>query len=389
MTLPLSSRPLVASLAPIDDPLALERDWRAVESAPGVSFFQSWDWIGSLLEALPVAERPDILRLRAADRVVALALVGRTRGRRRKLIRVRGLHLNETGVPAFDGITMEHNDLVAADGFEQAAMAAAVNYLAHRSDWDELQVGGITTERFLAWQAAAGRAGLWSITRWKSPFHLVDLEAIRATGASYLDSLSPNTRYQVRRAAKAYATRGPLELELASSADQAQAWLARLVELHQIYWTARGKPGAFDTPFKRNFHEALVRRAWPRGTAEILRVATGSREVGYLYNFRKGHTAHNYQSGLVYEQDAKLKPGLVCHALAAQEALSRGICIYDLLMGDSQYKRSLSNASGTMVWGVLQKQRVLLRMESALRAMRDRWRAGPGDVAVDATRPPD
>ena len=47
----------------------------------------------------------------------------------------------------------------------------------------------------------------------------------------------------------------------AETADQADAFLDGLKNLHQRYWVGRGKPGAFAEPFFERFHRALIRRA--------------------------------------------------------------------------------------------------------------------------------
>ena len=82
---------------------ALERDWRLLEAVSRPSFFISWQWIGTLLDVLPPASRPDLLRGCADGETVALALLGANGSRRRGgLVRSRSLHLNETGDTRFD-----------------------------------------------------------------------------------------------------------------------------------------------------------------------------------------------------------------------------------------------------------------------------------------------
>jgi hypothetical protein len=49
---------------------ALEREWRALETTGRLSFFTSWQWIGTLLSALPDTDWPDLLRDCAGDRVL-------------------------------------------------------------------------------------------------------------------------------------------------------------------------------------------------------------------------------------------------------------------------------------------------------------------------------
>jgi CelD/BcsL family acetyltransferase involved in cellulose biosynthesis len=356
----------------VDELLSLEREWRAIETSDRVSFFQSWDWIGSLLESLPRIALPHVVRVYYGSRVIGVGLIGYGIERRRGVIRSRTLHLNETGVPAYDRVTLEHNGLATLEGFESIGVQAVIDEFARRGDWDEFHLRGLTVQSQGDWARAARAGQLWSSTRWEEPFYYIDLDQQR--GTTYLEGLSANTRYQIRRAIKMYASRGALTLRYSSSVNEAHDWLQRLIELHQTYWRGKGYPGAFETPFTRRFHATVIQRGWSRGTVELAKVSAGESVVGYLYNFRKGSTLYSYQTGFIYEDDPKLKPGLVCHALAAEEALQRGLSKYDLLMGGSQYKKSLANAVGSMVWQVAQKQRLLIGLENRLLSARKRWR---------------
>ena len=55
---------------------ALECEWRMLEAAGCPSFFTSWQWIGTLLDSVPPASQPKLLRGRAQGETVALALLG-------------------------------------------------------------------------------------------------------------------------------------------------------------------------------------------------------------------------------------------------------------------------------------------------------------------------
>lgn len=368
-----SSDDLAVEVAPAGDVAQLEAEWRRLEACGDVSFFQSWDWIGSLLESVPAAQRPLVLRVRSADATLALALLGHSVEQRYQLIRARTLHLNETGDAELDGLAIEHNGLVVAPGEGPRAAAAVLRALEARNDWDELRLGGLTSQCHAYWDAAARGSRLVALNRWEKDYYYIDLAKVRQT-ANYLAGLSANTRHQIRRAMKLYGERGPLELRRASDLDEARVWLDALVKVHQQYWRAQGLPGAFGSAFALRFHAALLQRAWPHGAVEVVRVTAGAQPVGYLYNFRKAGVLYNYQSGIAYEADARLKPGLICHALVAEDASARGLDRYDLLMGGGHYKRRLANGAGRMVWYAVQKRRLILRVENALRRASARWR---------------
>jgi hypothetical protein len=52
------TRPIVLSSGILPSLSVLEREWRSVEAAARPSFFTSWQWIGTLLAAVPKSSRP-------------------------------------------------------------------------------------------------------------------------------------------------------------------------------------------------------------------------------------------------------------------------------------------------------------------------------------------
>ena len=106
-----------------------------------------------------------------------------------------------------------------------------------------------------------------------------------------------------------------------------------------------------------------------------------AEEVGYLYNFRYRDRIYAYQSGLRYEEDPRLKPGLLCHALAIDRAAADPtLRIYDFLAGDSRFKRSFANAMEPLDSWVVAAPRPLIRLENTVKKMLNPKRAGNGSV---------
>lgn len=81
-----------------------------------------------------------------------------------------------------------------------------------------------------------------------------------------------------------------------------------------------------------------------------MRIAGPEGLIGVLLNFRHKKRVYAYQSGFHYSADNRLKPGLVCHVLAAQHAFNEGAQSYHFMAGESRYKRSLGNATERLVW---------------------------------------
>jgi len=326
----------------VEDFSDLGREWRELEQRAGGSFFQSWAWTGCLAE-----ERfsdPWLLSARRGDRVVALGLFNRSRGARLGL--GRAFCLGETGDPAWDSVFIEHNGL-----------------LVDRNEPDDL------AGRCWAALAAEGGRALWvlsgvpptlaamlpverKVRRLASrPAPYVDFSRLGDPARPLLDQLSANTRQQLRRSLRAWEKIGPLAFDIARAPAEAELFLERLKLLHQRYWIGRGKPGAFAEPKFERFHRALLSRASPGQSIDLIRVRAGERDVGYLFNFVHDGCVSAYQSGIDFGADAeRLRPGLVCHLLAIEHYRNAGMRIYDFLGGEARYKRSFANAETELVW---------------------------------------
>lgn len=350
------------------EPQRLGEAWRALQRRAACSFFQSWGWIGPWLEAAPARRQPLVLRVAHGQCTAGLALLGRGRRSRRPLAPVRTLLVSETGDADYDALTVEHNGFLVERGREREIIVRALRFLlAAAVPWDELVLGGAEDRVSRMYTEAAAAAGLSPRVCEAHPYFFVDLARLRGGERDYLATVpGPNTRHQVRRALRAYASRGTVALRVAATVTEALEYLARLRELHQRRWRARGQPGAFAHPRAWEFHERLVRAGLTRGEVQLVCVRAGRAPLGYLYNFVFDGVVYNYQGGFAYEDDARLKPGLVAHALTIGHNAALGHRRYDFLMGEQRYKRSLADGEGVMQRVSLRRPRLGLRLETGL-----------------------
>lgn len=337
---------MLIDLTELGDPGAIEASWRALEEQATCSFFQSWTWTGCLLqERFP---EPVLLEARADGKMIALALFNRQGG----WLRPDRLWLGASGIPDLDSVFVEHNGVLLTRGREDLLTACLRTALERpiaprqRRRARSLILNGVGEDHV----QAAHALGFVRV-RQARPSPFVDLAAIRAAGRSYLDMLSANARYQIRRSMRRYAAEGRLCIRRAETIDEAHAFLGSLAELHQATWTRRGKPGAFANRSFVRFHRELVSRAFPRREVDLLRISAGSIVVGYLYNFRFRGMVSAYQSGFAYAPaDSHRKPGLTCHAMAIEMYLGEEAQKYDFLAGGDRYKLTLANAQAKQYW---------------------------------------
>jgi hypothetical protein len=302
---------------------------------------------------------PVLLEACEDGRTVALALFNRRRGR----LGGATLWLGESGDAALDSVFVEHNGPLIERGREAllgdclaAAFAAPLAGARRRS----LVLSGVDATHV----AAAGQVPGVLLRRAARPAPFVQF----GRPGGYLDGLSANTRYQLRRSARAYAARGPLTVRRAATVAEGRAYLAALAGLHQASWTSRGQPGAFARPEFLDFHHALIARTLPDGETDLLRVSAGDAVIGYLYNFRFRGVVSAYQSGFDYAAaQPHQKPGLTCHHQAIEMYRAEGIERYDFLAGGDRYKTSLANAATTLHWVELVPRRSFRGVLAALR----------------------
>jgi CelD/BcsL family acetyltransferase involved in cellulose biosynthesis len=344
----------------VDDGAGLAERWRALEADSAGGFFRGWTYVGTLLRHM---QAPYLLAVRQDGLDVGLGLFNRTAGRL-----TWRFSLHETGVPAWDRFYVEHNGLLLRQGGEGLLQAALREALRHGS----LILSGVDDLH----RQAAMTAGTATIR--SSQFApALDLVTLSGTGRPFLETLSANARAQIRRAMRLY---GPdLRLQRATGVAEALGYFHKLVALHQAAWRARGQAGAFAGQPILDFHAALIRAGVPRGEVALLRVSAGARDIGYLYNFQHSGRVLSYQSGLSADPDARLKPGLVCHALAIEQARAEGFILYDLLAGVQRYKLTLAPKDGAAVhWAVVHRAGSLAaRMETMRQFLQRQTRDRP------------
>lgn len=340
--------------------------WTGLEAASRPTYFLSWGWVETWLDALPPSVAVKLYVVRRGGAPVAAFFLGAHREWRHRVVPSRGLHLNMTGLPEYDEICIEYN------GWLHDGSAPKFTEVVHRlpDRWDELHLPALDADLGLVGEDPGS---LRVRIERQVPSPLVDLDKVRAAG-DYLKLLSGNTRSQIRRSIKLYGARGKVTLERAETVDQALAIFDELVVLHRRTWTDRDKSGAF-LPFVHGFHQRLIRNRFDAGEIQLLRIRAGDDTIGCLYNLVSRGNVLFYQSGLAYDDDRRIKPGLVCHAEAVRHLVPLGHRYYDFLGGNTRYKHSLSTDARALVWVRLQRRHLRFFAEDAARYARDRYRA--------------
>ena len=330
--------------------------WRDISSASSeISVFLSPDWTEVWLQHFGDTVRPSGLVWTIGDGTpVGCALYSQQTAKLGPF-NVTRLFVNACG----DHLTgMEYNEIPALPGYRDAVLSDFVAYVLE-SGADELALTGFKSE------IAATICEKWpsrSCEGYVSESPFVALNRLREEKRHYLESLSANTRSNVRRTLRAYTNHyGEPTLRRAADSNEAISWFEQMVKLHDARWKDKGKPGAFSGAHVNSFYKNLIRSSvenadgMTRMRLDLLRLQFGELATGFAFNLVYRGRVNFYQCGLAYQpHDNKLRPGLALHTLSIEHYLTEGTTLeYDFLGGEPesiQYKRSLSTDVRQLAW---------------------------------------
>lgn len=357
----------------------LARRWCSLQECIEISVFQSWLWVGTWLKQ--VADESNILLFEWSDdlRLVGLGLFCERDGYVLHRFSNRVLLLHDSGSRETDFV-VEYNGLLVLPEYKEIVSRSLLQYFISGRQWSELVLKGIRYEDELLTRARNYRE-VWLDEINRSPSRFVDLRVLRENRGSFLQTLSRNSRYQLRKRLRQLGEIGPVTVCGAQSTGQATQFFDELEKFHQQYWTSRGQPGSFANVRWVTFHKELISQGQPAGNVQLLRITVGAEVLGYLYNLVHQANVMMIQSGFNYRMFSEYQPGYICNYLAIEHNLTQGMDSYDLLAGDSQYKRSLAKDSTLLYWGSIRKK--TLRNNIEFRLIRIRRALSTWKIVLD------
>jgi CelD/BcsL family acetyltransferase involved in cellulose biosynthesis len=325
----------------------IRHEWDAlVERSPHASFFLSVDWVDSWLATFGEALDPTLVVFKGErDRIVGACLLV-VRPERRGPFVLRRVYLNTSGEGDTDSPCLEFNTLLCEPGYE-AQMALAIRDVLDDLRWDQFLAPGVVEGSSL--DALTDAFAPLDANDTVKPSFYVDLDELRKSERDFVESMASRERTQYRQSVRKYSEIGPLEVDTATTTDDALARLDELAALHQAGWQERGFGGAFASELFRRFHRDLVQRCAPDDRVQLVRLRAGEETVGVLYNYIFRGKLYFYQCGYNYG-NKKLRPGVITHIFAIRLAAERGLAEYDLMAGDVDYKRRLASKSRNLHW---------------------------------------
>ncbi len=342
----------------------LKQSWQRLENCNPMPFFLTWQWLSCWIKTY----LPDVIVVSATHQghVVAIGLFTSSLEIRYGLIRARQLRLHQLGNIKMDQIWMEYNDFICDSRHKTDAVDACFKVLQRDEfDWDEIVLSMLPCSRaeYILSSKPLAHIGL------RNSCYGVDLTRMRGSNPDYLQNLTANTRYQIRRSIRLYENKyGALQLSKAGTPGEAREFLHDAGKFHMARWPDSG----FTNHYFVEFHENLIRDSFATNSIDLLKLKAGDETIAVMYYQIVDKKVYFYLHGLKFESDGKLKPGLVAHTMATEYYMSQGMDHYDYLGGDSQYKVQLAQRTEDLVTVVIQRPRLQFQLEKIARNIKRR-----------------
>jgi len=351
----------------ITNPDSIKEDWVTLQKKSDCSFFQSWSWIGNWLEQIAMPLSPQLLSVYKAEQLIGLGVFVPASLHRHKVFFSRAMFLNEIPVDG-NNMVIEYNGLLTARHHEAAVYRSVLEFLLqYYPAMDECFFGALSSKENVSTAMSHLREKVKLYTQETSTCRSLTLDYHGNDINAYLATISKNRRLQIKRSLRLYEQKGVLRIEAAQTAEQALTFMDGLKTLHTRRWKKSGKAGSFANEKWEQFHRALINHCFQQGEIQLLKISNPDTEVGYLYNFLWRGRVYVLQTGFVLEPDKRLMPGYVCHALAITYNKNLGMAVYDLMHGDSLYKKLLCNQTEMLYWLVLQRKKLRFLVEDTAR----------------------
>lgn len=342
----------------------LKDEWNALQTASDSdSFFASWEWLRTWREMFNTGELW-LLLARDNKRLIGVAPLVLTRYRAARGLGWKQLQFLSAEAP------VDHWDFVIERGREQAVIEAFLQVInRHRDRWDVLQLANLLPtspnldplrRATIPWEETDG--------------HITPYIPLPADFDEFFSQLSRNKRQQQRR------YRRKLEKAVTDwsfdcvDGDDIAPTMQEFIRFHQAKWETLGKPGAFDSPQKQEFHHILAQRLAENAWLRLFRLQVDGHTAGILYMFAYRGRMSYFNSGLNADYD-HLNTGHILHELAIRHAIEAGFREYDFMWGEERYKYSwgaLPRVDRVLTWYATPRARLVRGAISWARAVKRR-----------------
>jgi CelD/BcsL family acetyltransferase involved in cellulose biosynthesis len=314
---------------------ALRPVWNDLVHSAQVSMYQTFEWQRTWWEHFgendPFASL-HILVVRDGEVPVGLAPFFVRKVRIPGVASARRLSFIGTGLS-------DYLDLIIRKGLEFGTVEAIVQHLSReREGWDVAHLEDIPAHSITHKLLFANmKKDLWSGDR--LTIQQCPRTRLRGSWRSTLAILTRSQRKSIvmqrRRIEKAF----DVVFEVVKNRENLREGLKEFIALHQERWLQYGHLGVCSSPGVAQFLEEAASTCFDRGWLSLTFLRVNGMRVAGSLGFQYGHTYLDYLAGVSSREDIlKYSPGQVLIGYCMEEAVERGLQVYDFLRGAEPYK---------------------------------------------------
>jgi len=321
---------LELNVATGDDAFAID-EWRTLLARdPNAHIFTTPEWHRVWWDEFQADKELFVLKMRRAEDCVAIVPLYRKVDGGRKVLRfVGGIDLTDYLGP------------ICGAGDRPDVAAALVEWLRTTDcEWDELDAHNMPVPfgfaEFLVERADS--AGFSFALDQEETTAVLELPQDWDT---YLAGLDSKERHELKRKRRRLAREHPDARVRSATTETLDSDLRLFVDMHR---GTEGHKGHFMRPEIATFFERVANAFMPLGWLRLDFLEVDGVPIATTFGFEHGHTLYLYNSA--YEPEAgRLSPGLILVSMLIEDAIARGVRIFDFLRGPERYKYQLGAAA--------------------------------------------
>lgn len=303
----------------------LRSEWNALLADSWAdSLFLTWEWQHVWWRELGAGELRLLAARDDANRLLGIAplYLGRDNGQRVLTL-----------VGCVD--VSDYLDIIVRRGCEALVYEALLTALAeHRARWDRLALCNIAaaspTLRYLP--ELATRWG-WTVT--DNHEDVCPVIVLPATWEEYLAGLAKHQRHEVRRKLRRVGEEAEAVRRVHTEVADLEAALEVFLRLHRLSHVDKA---TFMDERMTAFFWAMTRVMGEQGYVELNTLELDGVPAAAMYNFRYHDRLLVYNSGYDPGLRPNLSSGIVLLSQCIQDAIERGLRVFDFLQGNEEYK---------------------------------------------------
>ncbi len=313
---------------------ALEKNWDALLGRSGIpSPFLTWSWVhtwwreyGSKSPQNELA----ILLIKQEDRLVGI-IPG--------YVQTSTAYLRKTRVFQFLGSEYESSDYlepIVDPQLEPNELAAAFRYLSEKKSVDIFTFVNVLENRPFVIQTGKLFNNLNSRPIIKH-HRVCPYITINRSWDEYLQALSKNMRYNIRRRTRKLEKEFHPEFDWLQNDAEIEDTINELFRLHSDRFESKSRKSIFVAEKRQGFHQQIAREFNARDILRLFRLKINGKAVALLYCYEYGNQLFYFQAGMDPAWES-YSPGLVLMAKVIQYAHDKGLVLFDFMRGDESYK---------------------------------------------------